>query len=150
MHHCYGGATSMQETDSFSAWIEQFRASLPPHYAIPPPPPPQKKRNCLGSGSAYLWSQHSGGKGRQISELEASLVYRVSSRTARATQRNPVSGQGVEWGAGWGGGAGRGGWGIGRVVSLSQDLLQTGQERWQGFLFFVSFAFTCHCRELAT
>jgi hypothetical protein len=27
----------------------------------------------------------------QISEVEASLVYRVSSRTARATQRNPVS-----------------------------------------------------------
>jgi hypothetical protein len=32
-----------------------------------------------------------GGRGRQISELEDSLVYRVSSRTARATQRNPVS-----------------------------------------------------------
>jgi hypothetical protein len=32
-----------------------------------------------------------GGRGRQISELEASLVYRVNSRTARATQRNPVS-----------------------------------------------------------
>jgi hypothetical protein len=32
-----------------------------------------------------------GGKGRQISEFKASLVYRVSSRTARATQRNPVS-----------------------------------------------------------
>jgi hypothetical protein len=32
-----------------------------------------------------------GGKGRQISEFEASLVYKVSSRTARATQRNPVS-----------------------------------------------------------
>jgi hypothetical protein len=31
-----------------------------------------------------------GGRGRWISELEASLVYRVSSRTARATQRNPV------------------------------------------------------------
>jgi hypothetical protein len=31
-----------------------------------------------------------GGRGRQISEFEASLVYRVSSRTARATQRNPV------------------------------------------------------------
>jgi hypothetical protein len=30
------------------------------------------------------------GRGRQISEFEASLVYRVSSRTARATQRNPV------------------------------------------------------------
>jgi hypothetical protein len=26
-----------------------------------------------------------------ISEFEVSLVYRVSSRTARATQRNPVS-----------------------------------------------------------
>jgi hypothetical protein len=34
---------------------------------------------------------HLGGRGRCISEFEASLVYRVSSRTARATQRNPVS-----------------------------------------------------------
>jgi hypothetical protein len=32
-----------------------------------------------------------GGRGRQISEFEDSLVYRVSSRTARAIQRNPVS-----------------------------------------------------------
>jgi hypothetical protein len=32
-----------------------------------------------------------GGRGRWISEFEDSLVYRVSSRTARATQRNPVS-----------------------------------------------------------
>jgi hypothetical protein len=32
-----------------------------------------------------------GGRGRRISKFEASLVYRVSSRTARATQRNPVS-----------------------------------------------------------
>jgi hypothetical protein len=31
------------------------------------------------------------GRGRWISEFEASLVYRVSSRTTRATQRNPVS-----------------------------------------------------------
>jgi len=30
-----------------------------------------------------------GGRGRQISEFEARLVYRVSSRTARAIQRNP-------------------------------------------------------------
>jgi hypothetical protein len=30
-----------------------------------------------------------GGRGRWISEFEASLVYRVSSRTARVTQRNP-------------------------------------------------------------
>jgi hypothetical protein len=32
-----------------------------------------------------------GGRGRWISEFEASLVYRVSSKTARATQRNPDS-----------------------------------------------------------
>jgi hypothetical protein len=32
-----------------------------------------------------------GGRGRQISEFEASLVYKVSFRTAKATQRNPVS-----------------------------------------------------------
>jgi hypothetical protein len=32
-----------------------------------------------------------GVRGRWISEFEASLVYRMSSRTARATQRNPIS-----------------------------------------------------------
>jgi hypothetical protein len=32
-----------------------------------------------------------GGRGRQISEFKASLVYKVSSRTARAMQRNPAS-----------------------------------------------------------
>jgi hypothetical protein len=32
-----------------------------------------------------------GGRGRQISEFEVSLVYKVSSRTARAIQRNLVS-----------------------------------------------------------
>jgi hypothetical protein len=32
-----------------------------------------------------------GDKGRQIYEFVASLVYKVSSRTARAIQRNPVS-----------------------------------------------------------
>jgi hypothetical protein len=31
-----------------------------------------------------------GDRGRQISEFEASLVYRVSSRTARGTWKNPV------------------------------------------------------------
>jgi hypothetical protein len=35
-------------------------------------------------------SQHLGGRGRRISEFKASLVYRVSSGTARATMRNPV------------------------------------------------------------
>jgi hypothetical protein len=32
-----------------------------------------------------------GGRGRQISEFKASLVYKVNSRTARAIQRKPVS-----------------------------------------------------------
>jgi hypothetical protein len=32
-----------------------------------------------------------GGRSRQISKFEASMVYRVSSRIARAIQRNPVS-----------------------------------------------------------
>ena len=32
-----------------------------------------------------------GGRGRWISEFNVSLVYRVSSRTARGAQRNPVS-----------------------------------------------------------
>jgi hypothetical protein len=32
-----------------------------------------------------------GGRDRQISEFVASLVYRVSSRTAKSTQRNPAS-----------------------------------------------------------
>jgi hypothetical protein len=31
------------------------------------------------------------GRGRWISEFEASLVYKVSSQTARTAQRNPVS-----------------------------------------------------------
>jgi hypothetical protein len=46
----------------------------------------------LGSGGACLESQHLGdrGRGRQISEFKDNLVYRVSSRTARAVQRNPV------------------------------------------------------------
>jgi hypothetical protein len=39
----------------------------------------------------YLPSENAKGTGRWISEFEASLVYRVSSRTARATQRIPVS-----------------------------------------------------------
>ena len=32
-----------------------------------------------------------GGRGRLISEFEASLVYKVSSKTARAIKRNPIS-----------------------------------------------------------
>jgi hypothetical protein len=40
---------------------------------------------------AYTFNLCIDSKGRRISEFEASMVYRVSSRTARATQRNPVS-----------------------------------------------------------
>jgi hypothetical protein len=32
-----------------------------------------------------------GGRGRWISEFKATLAYKVNSRTAKATQRNPVS-----------------------------------------------------------
>jgi hypothetical protein len=42
-------------------------------------------------GKPGVVAQHSGGRGRWISEVEASLDYKVSSRTTRATQRNPVS-----------------------------------------------------------
>jgi hypothetical protein len=38
-----------------------------------------------------VFIQHLGGRGRRISEFKASLVYKVCARTARATQRNPVS-----------------------------------------------------------
>jgi hypothetical protein len=48
-------------------------------------------KSTLGGGGARLWSQPLGGRGRRISEFEANLVYKVSSRTARAIQRNPVS-----------------------------------------------------------
>jgi hypothetical protein len=44
-----------------------------------------------GSGGTCLECQCLGGRGRWISEFKASLVYRVSSRTVRAIQRNPVS-----------------------------------------------------------
>jgi hypothetical protein len=46
-------------------------------------------KKLLKPGVVAQECQHSGGRGRQISEFEASLVYKVSSRTGRATQRNP-------------------------------------------------------------
>jgi hypothetical protein len=50
------------------------------------------KMNCpAGRWWCTPLIQHLGDRGRWISEFEASLVYKVSSRTARATQRNPVS-----------------------------------------------------------
>lgn len=45
----------------------------------------------LGDGGTCLWSKHSRGRSRQISEFEVSLVYGMSSRTANGIQRNLVS-----------------------------------------------------------
>jgi hypothetical protein len=47
----------------------------------------------LGKAVAHTFnpSTWEGGRGSWIFELEASLIYRASSRTVRATQRNPVS-----------------------------------------------------------
>ena len=50
----------------------------------------KKDKFKAGSGGTCLSSQQMGGRGRQISEFKASLVYRVSSGTARTTQRNPI------------------------------------------------------------
>jgi hypothetical protein len=57
----------------------------------------QRKKPCLKTKQSQAWWRTplipalGGGRGRQISEFKASLVYRVSSRTARTTQRNPIS-----------------------------------------------------------
>jgi hypothetical protein len=48
------------------------------------------KRMFKEAKRSWAW-WHSGGRGRWISEFEAILVCKVSSRTARAIQRNPVS-----------------------------------------------------------
>lgn len=40
-------------------------------------------------GKKCLKFQHSGGKGRRITEIQANLYYKVSSRISRDTPRNP-------------------------------------------------------------
>jgi hypothetical protein len=52
---------------------------------------PNRTAMACAVRSSRALVEHLAGRGRQISEFEASLVYRVSSRTARATSRNPVS-----------------------------------------------------------
>ena len=47
----------------------------------------QNKTNYPGSGGAYIESQHLGGRSRQISEFQVSLVYRVNFRMNGAIQR---------------------------------------------------------------
>jgi hypothetical protein len=53
---------------------------------------PQYERKVQGGGGTCLQSQHSGGRGRWVSEFEASLVYGANFGTARVTQGNPVLG----------------------------------------------------------
>jgi hypothetical protein len=50
----------------------------------------QRKIFKLGGDDECFSSQLLGGRGRQTNELEASLVYRVSSRRAWTTERNLV------------------------------------------------------------
>jgi hypothetical protein len=52
-----------------------------------------KSTDCCRGVVAHTFNpfKHLGGRGSWISEFEASLVYKVSSRTARATQKIPVS-----------------------------------------------------------
>ena len=45
------------------------------------------KKSESGSNGTRLSSQHLGGRGRWISEFKGSVVYRVSSRTAREKPR---------------------------------------------------------------
>ena len=49
-----------------------------------------RKAKQTATGSLLI-VVHLRGRGRWISEFEASLVYRVSSRTAKTTQKSPVS-----------------------------------------------------------
>lgn len=54
--------------------------------------PPQSMACLLpGGGGTGLKSQHSGGRGVDLCEFKACLVYKAHSRTARnVTQRNPL------------------------------------------------------------
>jgi hypothetical protein len=61
---------------------EQPDASQNPHVR-------KQRTKSLHSGT-LLYTQLSGGRGRWLSKFKASLICRLSSRTARAIQRKPV------------------------------------------------------------
>lgn len=51
----------------------------------------EKKNGVEGVGAHTFNTSNLRSRGTKISEFEASLVYRVNSRTSRNTQKNPVS-----------------------------------------------------------
>jgi hypothetical protein len=51
----------------------------------------QKEDHLPGMVAHFFNPSTRRGRGRWISEFKASLVYKVSSRTARAIKRNPVA-----------------------------------------------------------
>jgi hypothetical protein len=53
--------------------------------------PDQKWRDSNQVVVVHTFSPSPGGRSKQISEMKASLVYRASSRSARDTQRKPIS-----------------------------------------------------------
>jgi hypothetical protein len=50
----------------------------------------QQNNQCRRAVVAHVFNQHSEGRGRWTSEFEASLVYRMSSRMVRTTQKNII------------------------------------------------------------
>ena len=50
-----------------------------------------EKKKMLGSGGTRLYSQHVGGRGKWISEFEASLVYKSKLQNSQGYTENPVS-----------------------------------------------------------
>jgi hypothetical protein len=51
----------------------------------------EKKKKKSRRAVVVLALNPNGDRGRWISEFEANLVYKLSSRTAKTMQRNPVS-----------------------------------------------------------
>ena len=51
----------------------------------------RKKKKMLGSGGTRLYSQHVGGRGKWISKIEASLVYKSELQNSQGYTENPVS-----------------------------------------------------------
>ena len=58
--------------------------------------PISKIRNHSNGSVAHIFNLSTASRGRQISDFEASLVYRVSSKTTGAAQRNSVSKQPIK------------------------------------------------------